>query len=284
MTEPSVTDPRQLRDYADQVLELHEAGELDAALEAAESLEAHAAAGDLTDEVVRESLFTARFERALLLNELGEVEQAADAYARAAATPTDPDDPDQRHEVAMALLNRGICLDEAGDAQVALAAYDEVIRRFGDADDPVTADLATRARTNRAASLLGLGYASQVIDEVATIADELADDEPLAVEQLLIGRRLRAAAEQQLGRFDEALAAVTDLPGEHLDEPAVVVQRAAAQHDRAELLVELDRADEAGALLDHLDGVVAAEPDLAELGDEVARTRARLTDGWPGGG
>ena len=274
-----MSESQQLRDRADQVLELHEAGEFDAALEAAESLEAAAAAGDLTDEVVRESLFTARFERALLLSDLGEVEQAADAYARAAATPTDPDDPDQRHEVAMALLNRGICLDATGDPQAAITAYDEVVARFGDADDPVTADLAVRARTNRAASLLGLGQATAAIDEVTTISAELADNEPLAVEQLLIGRRLRAAAEHQLGRVEAALAAVTGLPGQDLDDPAVVVQRAAAEHDRAELLLELDRTDEAGDALDHLDGLVTAEPELADLGDEVARTRARLTNG-----
>lgn len=179
----------------------------------------------------------------------------------------------------MALLNRGICLDSVGDAQAAIAAYDEVVARFGDADDPVTADLSVRARTNRAASLLGLGQAAAAIDEVAAISAELTDDEPLAVEQLLIGRRLRAAAEHQLGRPDAALDAVTDLPGDDVDDPAVVVQRAAAEHDRAELLLELDRADEAGAVLDHLDGLVGAAPELAELGDEVARTRARLTDG-----
>lgn len=272
-----MTEPGQLRARADQLLELHESGELDEALAAAEALEEDAAAGEPDDEVVRETLFTARFERALLLTELGELEQAAEAYARAAATPADPDDPDQRHEVAMALLNRGICLETIGEPQAALSAYEDLVARFGDADDPVTTDLVVRARTNRAGTLRSLDRPQESIEELERIAAGLDPDEPLAVEQLLIGRRLRAAAARDLGRLEEALAAVSDLPGEDVIEPAVVVQRASADHDRAELLVELDRGEEAGEVLARLEELVAGDPDLAELADEVAATRQRLT-------
>ncbi|MFP4635247.1 MAG: tetratricopeptide repeat protein [Nitriliruptoraceae bacterium] len=271
-----MTESGQLRARADQLLELHESGELDEALAAAEALEADAGDGDIADEVVRETLFTARFERALLLTEQGELDQAAEAYARAAATPADPDDPDQRHEVAMALLNRGICLETIGELEAALAAYQDLVDRYGDADDPVTADLVVRARTNRAGTLRSLDRPDEAIEELERIAAGLDAHEPLAVEQLLIGRRLRAAAARDLGRLEDALSAVSDLPGEDVIEPAVVVQRASADHDRAELLVELGRDDEAREVLDRLEALVAGDPDLADLADEVAATRQRL--------
>jgi hypothetical protein len=88
-----VADPQQLRARADAVLELHEDGDLGAALTACERLLEDVTPEDAHDPVLRETLFTARFERALLLTELGELTAAADAYADAAATPADPTTP-----------------------------------------------------------------------------------------------------------------------------------------------------------------------------------------------
>jgi tetratricopeptide (TPR) repeat protein len=151
-----VTDPQVLRSQADEILELHERGELEAALRACDALLAADAATGVHDEVVRESVFAARFERGVLLTELGELDAAAEAYAEAAATPSDLDDPDQRHELAMALLNRGICLDALDRSEEALRVYDQLIAELGDADDPVTVDQVVRARVNRGAVLLTL--------------------------------------------------------------------------------------------------------------------------------
>ncbi|GGI02944.1 hypothetical protein [Egicoccus halophilus] len=79
-----------LRAEADRVLELHESGRRSAARETCESLRdaaAAAAALDPDDPVVRETVFFADFELALLLTEEGELEAAAQAYQRAASAP-----------------------------------------------------------------------------------------------------------------------------------------------------------------------------------------------------
>ncbi len=273
-------DPAGLRVRADEVLGLHEDGHLDQALEAAEQLEADAAVGDLSDEIVRESLFAARFQRAMVLIEFGELDRAAEAYGRAATVPTDPDDPDQRHEVAMALLNRGVCLDAIGDPHAALTTYDELIERFGVADDPVTADQVVRARTNRAATLRVLGRPEDAIAAVRELAAELDDAAPLDAEQLVVGRRIHAAAAKDLGRLEEALTAVEGLPGGGLDDPGVAFQRAAADHDRAELLLDLGRPDDGRRVLDELSGSLdRADPEQADLAVEVEATRRRLPAG-----
>src|SRR5690625_1212557 len=126
-----MSDPKNLRERADSVLELHEAGESDTALAAAQALAFDAAAAaDTTDPVVRETLFTSRFITALVLTDMGELARAADAYAEAAETPADLDDPDQRHEIAMALLNRGICLSMSGSFSAAIEAYEQLIAMF----------------------------------------------------------------------------------------------------------------------------------------------------------
>jgi tetratricopeptide (TPR) repeat protein len=131
-------DPQQLRARADAILQLHEDGDLDEALDACDELLLAADAFPITDPVVRESVFTARFERALLLMELGDLEAAGHAHREAADTPADLDDPDQRHEIAMALLNGGVCHDAVGDHQGALDAYAELVSPFGQAEHPVT--------------------------------------------------------------------------------------------------------------------------------------------------
>ncbi len=282
VTEPPARsgDPAALRARADEVLELHDAGHLDQALQAAEQLEADAAAGDLSDEIVRESLFAARFQRAMVLIDFGELDRAAEAYGRAAAVPADPEDPDQLHEIAMALLNRGVCLDAIGDPQAALATYDELIERFGGADDPVTADQVVRARTNRAATLRVLSRPEDAIAAVRDLAAQLDDAAPLDVEQLVVGRRIHAASAKDLGRLEEALTAVEGLPGGGFDDPGVAFQRAAADHDRAELLLDLDRPDEARRVLDELStSLDRADPEEADLAAEVEATRRRLPAG-----
>jgi tetratricopeptide (TPR) repeat protein len=188
------SDPAALRAYADAVLEQHEVGDLEGALESCERLLAATAEGDLEDAVVRETLFTARFERALLLTELGELEVAAEAYAQAAATPADMDDPDQRHERAMAQLNHGICLVAADDHEAALRVYDELIATFRDAADPVTRDQVVRARVNRSAALLALGDPSAARAAAEELIEELDERDALDAEQLAMAIRLRAAS------------------------------------------------------------------------------------------
>ena len=93
---------QQLRARADDVLELHEAGDLEEALTAVESLISDAQQAGAADDVVRETLFMGWFERAVLLTEVGEVRAAITAYTEAEAVPADVSDPDQRHEIAMA--------------------------------------------------------------------------------------------------------------------------------------------------------------------------------------
>jgi tetratricopeptide (TPR) repeat protein len=275
-----VIDPRQLRGRADDVLELHEAGDLDAALDACEQLLADALAADPGDPVVRETVFAASFERALLLTELGLLADAAEAYAAAAAAPADLDDPDQRHEVAMALLNRGICLDTVGDHGAALAAYRELAARFGDADDPVTRDQVVRGRVNQASALLAV----DALDEALAVADELVGEldptEALEAEQLAMTVRLRAAALRAMDRRDEAVASLAEVERCADEDPAARSQVAAAQRERAEVLAELGRSDEAIAILESAVDRFTDDPDpvVVEVLVDLLRAEADLLD------
>lgn len=243
-------DPQALRSRADGILELHEQGELDAALDACGDLLAEAGEADPTDEVVRESLFTARFERAVLLTELGELEDAARAYAEAAATPTDLDDPDQRHELAMALLNQGICFDALERAGEALRVYERLVVELGDADDPVTRDQVTRARVNRGAAQLELGRLPEALTVAEGLCGELDPADALEAEQLVMALRLRAQVLERLGRGREAADALAEVERCSDDEPGARDQIAAALSERARLLDELGAREEAVALLD----------------------------------
>ena len=195
-----------LRTRADAVFELHERGDIEAALARATELAADAAAADVDDLVVRESLFAARFEVALLLTELGDLTGAAEAYRAAASTPTDLSDPDQRHEIAMVMLNRGICLATDGDHAAAIDVYDEVVARFGAADDVVTRDQVFRARVNRAASLLAADRAPEALADADRLAAALDSADALESEQLAIARRIRAEALRAIERWREGSA------------------------------------------------------------------------------
>ncbi len=226
-----MTTTQDLRLTADRLIELHEAGDLDAVLSLADDLAAEAEQRVDEDEVARESLFVARFERALALTELEELAAAADAYLLAADTPTDPDDPDQRHEVAMALLHRGMCLDAIGEAAAAVTSYDEVVRRFGGADDAVTRDQVVRARVNRAASLLSADGASAAAAAADELRGELEPSVPLDAEQWLLATRIRAAALVELGQLDEARTVLADAVAVDVDDPRVGEQRELAEQD-----------------------------------------------------
>lgn len=243
-------DPQALRSQADGILELHEQGELDAALDACGALLAAADEADATDEVVRESLFTARFERAVLLTELGELEEAARAYAEAATTPTDLDDPDQRHELAMALLNEGICFDALGRTEEALRVYERLVVELGGADDPVTRDQVVRARVNRGAAQLELGRLPEALTVAEGLCGELDPADALEAEQLVMALRLRAQALEGLDRGREAADVLAEVERCSDEEPGVADQIAAALRERARLLDELGDREKAVALLD----------------------------------
>jgi tetratricopeptide (TPR) repeat protein len=263
------TDPAELRAHADAVLEQHEAGDLEGALHSCERLLAVAETGDPDDPVVRESLFTARFERALLLTELGELEAAAEAYATAAATPSDLDDPDQRHELAMAELNRGICLTAVDDHEGALEVYDDVIATFQDAQDPVTRDQVVRARVNRAAALLALGDAVAARAGVEELIEGLDRYDALDAEQLAMAIRLRAAtfqAEDRDADAAEALAAVAEVAAEDTaEDTAARVQIIEASRERAELLAALGRFEEAATVANEVVARFSGDPDPAVI-------------------
>ena len=271
---------RRLRAEADQVLEWHETGDLDAALVACDALLTAVAAADPADPVVRETHFFAVFERALLLTEQGELDAAAEAYAAAAAAPADLDDPDQRHEVAMALLNQGICLDAMGDHQGALQAYDRLVVRFGTAADPVTRDQVVRGRVNRAAALLALDE----LHEALTVADVLVGDldpsEALDAEQLAMTMRIRAAALRALDRAGEAADALAELERYATEDPAARTQFASSQRERAEVLTELDRRTEAVAVLDATVRKLEDDPDpeVVEAREQLLVVEADLLD------
>ncbi len=273
-------DPQALRARADHILELHETGRVQEALDACAGLLHEADGADLDHEVVRESVFTARFEQGVLLTELGDLEAAATAYASAAATPTDLDDPDQRHELAMALLNQGICLDTLGDPGRALAVYDRLVVRLGDADDPVTADQVVRARVNRAAAMLALGRASEALTVAEALQGELDPTDLLEAEQRSMATRLRAAALIELGRPEQAAEVLTDVERCSDEEPAARRQVVAAVGERARLLLDLDRQGEA---LDLLERTVRRyeedeDPEVAEIVVDLLAAEAEVLE------
>ncbi|MEX2504418.1 MAG: hypothetical protein WD378_06185 [Egicoccus sp.] len=271
---------RRLRQRADRILELHEAGDLDVALADCEALLGAADEADASDPVVRETRFFARFERALLLTELGELDRAAVAYGDAADAPADLDDPDQRHEVAMALLNQGICLDALGDHESALTAYDQLVVRFGGASDPVTHDQVVRGRVNRAAALLALDQLHEALMVVESLRAELDPTEALEVEQLAMAMRIRAAALRALDRAAEAADALAEVERYVTDDPAARTQLASAQRERAEVLAELDRSEEAVAVLDAVVTQLDGDPDpgVVEARRELLLTEVDLLE------
>lgn len=273
-------EPRRLRNAADRVLELHESGDLPAALDACDALLNATAAADLVDPVVRETAFFARFERALLLTEAGDLEEAADAYGQAADAPADLEDPDQRHEVAMALLNRGICFDALGDHDAALDAYDRLVVRFGEAPDPVTHDQVVRGRVNRAAALLALDRLHEALTVAESLRADLDPSEALEAEQLAMTMRIRAAALRGLDRVAEAAETLAEVERYTADDPAARTQLASAQRERAEVLTELDRPEEALAVLDatvrQLDGDPA--PEVVEARHELVLVEVDLLE------
>jgi len=229
------TTVQDLRSSADRLIELHEEGDLDAVLRLADELAEAAQAHLGEDEIARESLFVARFQRAIALTEREELEAAAEAYGEAATTPIDPDDPDQRHEIAMALLHRAMCFDALGETARARDTYDEVVARFGDADDPVTRDQVVRARVNQAAGQLADGEVEAALFAADSLRATLDPSAPLGGEQWLLASRIRAAALRELGRTDEAVATLQQAVALEGDDPAVVDQREQAAADLAEL-------------------------------------------------
>lgn len=260
-------------------MELHEAGELDAALEEVRRLLAELSEGhDLTDPVLRESLYTARFEHAVLLTELGDVDAAAEAYGLAAITPADLDDPDQRHEIALAQLNQGICLDAVGEHARAVEVYARLARRFADADDPVTADQVARARVNHAAALLALERAAEAAELAGTVHAELDPLDVLSSEQYVMAVRLQAQALLALDASEDALAVLSRLDAVSREDPATRAQLAAGAQERAELLVQGSRTAEAVEVLDAAlaDADAELDPEVGEVLGELRATRERL--------
>lgn len=250
----------ELRSAADRLIELHEAGELDAVLELADEVTAIADDGDVSDEVVRESLFIARFQRAMVLTEREDLRAAAQAYADAASVPTDADDPDQRHEVAMALLHQAMCLDALAEPQQALAVYDQIVQRFGVAEDPVTRDQVVRARVNRAASHLHVGDAASSLQEAQELIDLLDPTMPLDAEQWVMARRIAAAALQALDRPQDAVTILAGVGVIDLDDPTVREQQAQAHRDRAQVLTDLDEPGGAEDARRAADAIAGADP------------------------
>ena len=271
--------PQQARTRADAVMELHEAGELDAALEEVRQLLAELSEGhDLTDPVLRESLYTARFEHAVLLTELGDIDAAAAAYGLAATTPADLDDPDQRHEIALARLNQGICLDAVGEHASAVEIYAGLAARFAHADDPVTADQVARARVNHAAALLALGRTAEAEELAGTITAELDPLDVRSSEQHVMAVRLQAQALLARDAADAALATLGHLDAVSREDPATRVQLAAGAHERAQLLAERARLVDAVEVLDDAlaDADAELDPEVGEVRGELRATRRRL--------
>jgi tetratricopeptide (TPR) repeat protein len=271
-------DPRQLRADADHVLELHEAGRYDEALDACD--EVVAAATDLDHPVVRQSAFVARFERALILAELGELEDAADAAITAARVlPFDRDDPDQTHELAMLLVHGGTCHAALGDPAAALGVYDDLVAELGDARDPVTREQLIRGRVNRAVALLDLERTEDALAAGDALASELDADDPVLAEQLGMVHRLRASALRELGRPAdavvalEAVAALAEVP-----VGGARAQAAAAEGERAALLAELGQPHEAIARLDEAVDRLAGDPDIEPVVADLRRVEADLLE------
>lgn len=269
---------QQARARADAVMELHESGELEEALAEVRDLLAALDGADLDDPVFRETLFTARFEHAVLLTELGELDEAASAYALAARTPADLDDPDQRHEVALAALNQGICLDALGEHDAAVRVYAALAERFRGADDPVTAEQVARARVNHAAALLASERPTEAAELAQQVRVGLSPDDVLSSEQHVMAARVEATALRQLGRDDDALAVLGALDGVTREDTATRLQLAAAAQEAASLLVEHDRHE---AAIDVLDAALLqrdeeGDPEVAELLGELDLTRRGL--------
>lgn len=209
MADVSRDDPQALRALVDQGFELHETADLEATLAYYDALLADPPLG--TDPVTVESLFAARFDRAVVLTELGELEEAAEGY-RAAAAGLPADDPEVAHEIAMASVNRGICLAMLDQHEAALAVYGEVAARFPDPSDPVTREQATKALVNRAATLEVLQRWDEALTAADDVLDRLASDHDVWVEeQRLLARRIRAVALRALGREEEATILLDEL-------------------------------------------------------------------------
>jgi tetratricopeptide (TPR) repeat protein len=275
---PTHPEPQRLRADADHILELHEDGRYDEALDACD--EVVRLAVDLDHPVVRQSAFVARFERALLRAELGELGPSAqEALAAADAVPFDRDDPDQAHELAMLLVHAGTCRAAAGDPASALAVYDRLLEELGDARDPVTREQVVRGRVNRAVALLALERAEDALASAAQLVPELDPDDPAEAEQLGMVHRLRASALVVLDRPHEAIAALeaaVTLGGVPIG--GARAQAAVAQGERAELLAELGHPEEAIALLDEVVDRFADDPDIAPVVAELRRVEADLLD------
>ena len=274
-----MVSPQQARARADAIMELHEAGDIDAALEEVEGLltvldEEH----DLSDPVLRESLFAARFEHAVLLTELGDLDAATEAYALAARTPADLDDPDQRHEIALARLNQGICLDAMGDHAASIEVYADLVSTFSDADDPVTADQVARARVNQAAALLASDRAEEASVRAAGIRADLDPQDVLSAEQHVMAARLQAQALLDLDAVEEAQALLADLGAVTREDPATRAQLAAAAQERAQLLADTARLSDAIEVLDTAltDADAELDPEVSEVLGELRATRRLL--------
>lgn len=270
--------PQQARARADAVMELHEGGELEEAVGEVRALLAALEGVDLEDPVLRESLFAARFEHAVLLTELGDLDAAAEAYALAACTPADLDDPDQRHEVALAALNQGICLDALGDHEDAVRVYADLIARFRDADDPVTADQVARAQVNHAAALLASGRPAEAATFAAEVRATLDGADVLSSEQHVMAARVEATARRALGDEEDALAVLEGLRNVTREDDATRLQLAAAAQEAATLLQEHASV---GAAIEVLDAALVGrdeetDPEVAELLAELALLRRRL--------
>lgn len=275
----ATTGPRHLRADADRIHELHEAGELEAARAACDALEA--AAGDrLDDVVIRESVFTARSVRARMDAESGDLDGALSGYLSAAALPFDVDDPDQSHELAMALLNAGICWSAGGDPAAAVATYDDLLLRLGDATDPVTGEQVVKARVNRGVALLELGRTDEAVAAADDVLDRLGDTlEPLVAEQRGMALRLRAQGLRDLERADDALATLTAVDAlVAVDDAATRAQVVAATGERAELLAELGRAGEAIELLEATVDRFAGDEDVADVVVDLRHAEAELLE------
>jgi len=271
--------PQEARARADSVMELHESGAADEAFVEVERLLTELATGhDLTDPVLRESLFTARFERAVLLTEREDLDAAADAYALAAQTPADLDDPDQRHEIALAALNHGICLDALGDHASAAKVYAAIVERLGEADDPVTADQVARARVNHAAALLALDRVEEAASVAGEVIEALDPSDVLDAEQHAMALRIRAEALTAAGYREEAIATLSRAARVTGEDAGARAQRAAAAREQGLALVELGRTAEAIEVFDAalVDAATEQDPEVRDVLEDIRVERERL--------
>lgn len=192
MAESPTPDPQTLRAAVDRGFELHESGDLEVALGHYDGV--LATASPASDPVTVESLFAARFDRAVVLTELGELEHAADAFASAAGgLPTG--DPDVAHEIAMAELNRGVCLQLLERHDAALTVYAAIVGRFPDPVDPVLREQVVKAMVNRCATLEVLGRRREAVDAVDAVLRYLDGcDDAWVGEQRALLRDVRRSA------------------------------------------------------------------------------------------